>query len=63
MILQPVVTTILAIPLLGETPTIWQGIGGVIALIGIYIVNESHQRSTPRNGSVDNRSQVETLNA
>jgi drug/metabolite transporter (DMT)-like permease len=52
MILQPVVTTILAIPLLGETPTIWQGIGGAIALIGIYIINESH-----------NRSQVKTLNA
>jgi len=42
MILQPVVTTILAIPLLGETPSIWQGIGGAIALIGIYIVNQSH---------------------
>ncbi len=45
MILQPVVTTILAIPLLGEIPSAWQGIGGVIALIGIYIVNESHSRS------------------
>ncbi len=52
MILQPVVTTLLAIPLLGETPGIWQGIGGIIALIGIYIVNESH-----------NRSRVETPNA
>lgn len=52
MILQPVVTTLLAIPLLKETPTIWQGIGGAIALVGIYIVNESH-----------NRTQVETPNA
>jgi drug/metabolite transporter (DMT)-like permease len=52
MILQPVVTTLLAIPLLGEIPSIWQGIGGVIALVGIYIVNESH-----------NRSQLETPNA
>jgi len=43
MVLQPVVTTILAIPLLGEIPNIWQGIGGVVALIGIYIVNYSHQ--------------------
>jgi drug/metabolite transporter (DMT)-like permease len=60
MILQPVVTTILAMPLLGEIPSIWQGIGGVVALVGIYIVNESHQRSGP----VDNRSQVvETPNA
>ncbi len=45
MILQPVVTTMLAIPLLGEIPSIWQGIGGVIALMGIYIVNEAHLRS------------------
>jgi drug/metabolite transporter (DMT)-like permease len=52
MILQPVVTTILAIPLLGEIPSIWQGIGGIIALVGIYIVNQSH-----------NRSQLETPNA
>jgi drug/metabolite transporter (DMT)-like permease len=59
MILQPVLTTLLAIPLLGEIPSVWQGIGGAIALVGIYIVNESHTRS----GSVDNRSQVETPNA
>lgn len=45
MILQPVVTTILAIPFLGEVPTIWQGIGGAIALVGIYIVNRSHQQA------------------
>lgn len=44
MILQPVVTTILAIPLLGETPGIWQAIGGAIALAGIYLVNQSHIR-------------------
>jgi drug/metabolite transporter (DMT)-like permease len=43
MILQPVVTTLLAIPLLGEIPTVWQGIGGAIALVGIYLVNQSHQ--------------------
>jgi len=52
MILQPVLTTLLAIPLLGEIPGIWQGIGGALALVGIYIVNESH-----------NRSQVEIPNA
>lgn len=45
MVLQPVVTAILAIPLLGETPNIWQGIGGSIALVGIYIVNRSHQQT------------------
>ena len=45
MVLQPVVTAILAIPFLGEIPTIWQGIGGAIALVGIYIVNRSHQQT------------------
>ncbi len=47
MILQPVVTTLLAIPLLGEIPSIWQGIGGAIALVGIYIVNQSHIQNQP----------------
>ena len=47
MILQPVLTTILAIPLLGEIPTLWQGTGGLIALGGIYVVNQSHNQSQP----------------
>jgi drug/metabolite transporter (DMT)-like permease len=47
MILQPVLTTLLAIPMFGEIPTTWQGMGGVIALAGIYIVNRSHRRSLP----------------
>ena len=45
MILQPVVTTILAIPLLNEIPNIWQVFGGLIALTGIYIVNRSHNQA------------------
>jgi len=45
MVLQPVVTALLAIPLLGEIPGVWQGVGGGIALIGIYIVNHSHQQA------------------
>jgi drug/metabolite transporter (DMT)-like permease len=40
---QPILTTILAIPLLGEIPTALQLAGGVIALAGIYIVNQSHR--------------------
>jgi drug/metabolite transporter (DMT)-like permease len=47
MILQPVVTTLLAIPLLAEVPTAWQGIGGLVALVGIYLVNQSHLKSRP----------------
>lgn len=44
MALQPVMTALLAIPLLGEIPNLWQGLGGLIALAGIYIVNRSHRR-------------------
>jgi drug/metabolite transporter (DMT)-like permease len=47
MILQPVLTTLLAIPLLAEIPTPWQGLGGAIALVGIYLVNQSHLRNQP----------------
>jgi len=39
---QPILTTILAIPLLGEIPNGIQWIGGAIALTGIYILNQSH---------------------
>jgi drug/metabolite transporter (DMT)-like permease len=42
---QPVLTTILAIPLLGEIPNAIQWIGGAIALAGIYIVNQSHAQT------------------
>ena len=47
---QPVLTTILAIPLLGEIPAPIQWIGGVAALAGIYVVNQSHlqtQKESP----------------
>jgi drug/metabolite transporter (DMT)-like permease len=39
---QPILTTILAIPMLGEIPNTFQWVGGAIALAGIYIVNQSH---------------------
>jgi drug/metabolite transporter (DMT)-like permease len=42
LIAQPVLTALLAIPLLSEIPTLWQGLGGLVALAGIYIVNQSH---------------------
>ncbi len=45
MLGQPVLTTILAIPLLGEIPHLIQATGGVITLIGIYIVNQAHANS------------------
>ena len=45
MIGQPIMTAILAIPLLGEIPTALQVTGGIIALAGIYIVNQAHNKS------------------
>lgn len=45
MIGQPIMTAILAIPLLGEIPTSMQITGGIIALAGIFIVNQAHNKS------------------
>ncbi|MCJ7722621.1 MAG: DMT family transporter [Anaerolineales bacterium] len=44
MVGQPITTTILAIPLLKEVPNLVQVMGGFIALMGIYLVNQSHYR-------------------
>jgi drug/metabolite transporter (DMT)-like permease len=44
MVGQPVVTAIIAIPLLGELPVISQIFGGIIALTGIYLVNVSQEK-------------------
>jgi drug/metabolite transporter (DMT)-like permease len=52
MIGQPVMTTLLAIPLLGEIPGPLQAIGGVIALGGIFVVNRAHSRATRNLGVV-----------
>jgi drug/metabolite transporter (DMT)-like permease len=57
MILQPVVTTLLAIPLLAEVPTPWQALGSAIALIGIYLVNQSHLKSQPERPMAKDKSQ------
>ena len=42
---QPIMTAILAIPLLSEIPTLIQILGGIVALAGIYIVNQSHSHT------------------
>lgn len=44
LICQPILTTILAIPLLGEIPTVVQWLGGGVALAGIFIVHQSHRQ-------------------
>ncbi len=49
MIAQPVVTTIIAIPLLGEIPLATQMLGGLIALTGIYLVNRAYQKGKGTN--------------
>jgi drug/metabolite transporter (DMT)-like permease len=38
LLAQPVVTTLLAMPILGEFPTLWQVLGGMVTLGGIYLV-------------------------
>lgn len=42
---QPIMTAMLAIPLLNEIPNPIQIFGGLVALAGIYIVNQSHSRT------------------
>jgi drug/metabolite transporter (DMT)-like permease len=44
MLGQPVITAILAIPILGERLTPPQWIGGLVALTGIYLVNRSREK-------------------
>ncbi len=44
MIGQPVLTTLLAIPLLAEIPTAWQAAGGLLVLAGIYLVHLAYNR-------------------
>jgi len=46
---QPILTAILAIPMLGEIPNTMQWVGGAVALAGIYIVNQSHLHAEQEN--------------
>jgi drug/metabolite transporter (DMT)-like permease len=41
---QPVLTAVIAWPLLGETLTLWHVIGGAAVLIGVYHVHRSRRR-------------------
>jgi drug/metabolite transporter (DMT)-like permease len=43
---QPVVTALLAIPLLGETLTPVQWLGGAVVITGIYLINRAHRDHT-----------------
>jgi drug/metabolite transporter (DMT)-like permease len=44
---QPVVTALLAIPLLGESLSPIQWLGGGVVLTGIYLINRAHRDRTP----------------
>jgi len=44
MIGQPIMTALFAIPFLGEIPLPSQIVGGITALIGIYLVNRAYQK-------------------
>ena len=44
MIGQPIMTALFAIPFLGEVPRPLQMLGGITALIGIFLVNRAYQR-------------------
>ena len=47
LLIQPVLTGLLAIPLLGERLTIGQIIGGLAVLAGVFIVHRSRQQVDP----------------
>lgn len=51
MIGQPVVTALLAIPLLGENLQASQVVGGAAVLIGIYLVHTSREKSAQNSSS------------
>lgn len=39
MVAQPVLTALIAIPLAGERLLIWQFLGGLLSMVGIYVIN------------------------
>ena len=49
MLGQPVVTAVLAGPLLGEGLSVWQVLGGIAVLVGVYVVHRGRRsyRETP----------------
>jgi drug/metabolite transporter (DMT)-like permease len=48
MIGQPVITALLAIPLLGENLQTSQALGGIAVMTGIYLVHNSREESNPK---------------
>jgi len=48
LLIQPVITALVALPILGEAPTPWQIVGGLITLSGIYIVHRGRTEGEAR---------------
>jgi drug/metabolite transporter (DMT)-like permease len=46
MLAQPVATAVLAVLLLGERLSLWQTLGGITVLTGVYIVHRSRHRES-----------------
>ncbi len=44
---QPVITALLAMPILGETFTVWHVVGGILVLTGVYFVHRSRTDHQP----------------
>lgn len=51
--LQPVLTILLAIPLLGESPTPIEAVGCVLAIGGVFLINRSYQQRTTPASPID----------
>jgi drug/metabolite transporter (DMT)-like permease len=43
---QPVMTTLLAIPFLHEIPEMWQIVGGLLVLVGVFLVHQAYNRAS-----------------
>jgi drug/metabolite transporter (DMT)-like permease len=50
LLAQPVVTAILAVPLLGQPITLAQILGGALILFGIFVINKASERKPARSG-------------
>lgn len=45
MVAQPVLTALMAIPLMGERLIVWQILGGFVTLVGVWLINVTNRSS------------------
>ena len=53
LLIQPVATGLLAVPILGEELGFWQVVGGLLVLIGVYLVHRSRLRLTSTSAELE----------